>query len=196
MRVAAFALCGALMAGAAPASAGQFMPDPPYQPATAAANYNEVRIGASFSAFGPSPARQSGAFIEGEVLLASPFPAHGSAWLDALLRPRPDLGVTVSTTGAASQIYAGLTWDFPLVGALYLDASAGGALHNGPLDQPPGVRGPRLGSRALFHLGLGLGYSFNAHWNALVTVEHSSNAGLAKHNDGINLVAAMVGYRF
>ena len=64
------------------------------------------------------------------------------------------------------------------------------------LTYSPDGRGPLLGSRFLFRESIGLGYSFNAHWNVIVAIDHASNADLAKPNDGLTHVGATVGYRF
>lgn len=195
--VALFATCLALSAGTAAAApitadSGIFSATP----APRASDYNEVRVGVSFDAVYTQHDFVPGAFVDGEVLFASPFPTHVDPLVDALLRPRPDLGITVSTTGGPSQIYAGLTWDIPLFGGFFLEAGAGGMVHNGDLDHPHGIHGPRLGSRVLFRESLGIGYSFDAHWNVIVMIDHSSDAGLTRRNDGITLAGATVGYRF
>jgi hypothetical protein len=185
--------CGAEAVRAAPAAGPG---DPSYLPTLTASDHNEVRVGASFDAVYTQHDFEPGAFIDGEFLFASPFPRHEGTFIDALLRPRPDVGVTISTTGGTSQAYAGLTWDFPLIGGFFLEASAGGMIHNGDLDHPHGVHGPRLGSRVLFRESLGLGYDINAHWNVMIMIDHGSDAGLTRRNDGITLAGATVGYRF
>lgn len=47
-----------------------------------------------------------------------------------------------------------------------------------------------------FLTGVGVGYQFNSHWEALVRFEHISNAGLAAPNSGVNALRLGVGYRF
>ena len=161
-----------------------------------ASDFNEVRGGATFFIESNSRSRENGVFVNGEVLLASPFPTWSDPLVDALLRPRPHLGTTIATAGGTSELYAGLTWDFPLVGGFFLDASFGGAWHDGDLNAVPGRRGPALGSRFLFRESVGLGYRFNAQWNVLVEIDHASNAGLASPNDGLTHAGVLVGYRF
>lgn len=47
-----------------------------------------------------------------------------------------------------------------------------------------------------FLSGIGVGYQFNSHWEALVRFEHISNGGLGEPNSGVNAVRLGVGYRF
>ncbi len=47
-----------------------------------------------------------------------------------------------------------------------------------------------------FLTGVGLGYQFRSNWQALVRVEHISNAGLGDLNAGVNAVKLGLGYRF
>ena len=53
-----------------------------------------------------------------------------------------------------------------------------------------------LGSRVLFHPSLELAYWFASRYSASVYYEHSSNAGLAKHNDGLNDLGVRLGLGF
>lgn len=186
-RLAGLGLCGALVAGAAGA---QEIP-----PITASSLY-EVRGGASWFIDANPRVRERDVFVNAEILFASPFPTHDSPFLDALLRPRPAIGTTVATAGGTSEVYAGLTWDFPLIGGFFLDASFGGTWHNGQLDMATGGHHPLLGTRFLFRESVGIGYSFNRHWNVIVGIDHASNANLGSYNDGLTHVGAVVGYRF
>lgn len=133
--------------------------------------------------------RESGVDVNGELLFVSP------GWLDVLWQPRPHLGVTVSSSGKTSHAYAGLTWEYTLTDAFFIDANLGGAVHNGYLDTDKGTR-KSLGSRVLFRLGGAVGCNLTEKWNISLQYEHMSNAYLADPNEGMDNVGVRLGYRF
>lgn len=47
-----------------------------------------------------------------------------------------------------------------------------------------------------FLVGAGIGYKFKSDWHTVLKIEHLSNAGLAKHNKGVNLLGLGFGYTF
>jgi len=77
--------------------------------------------------------REGGFDVNAEVLFVSSWPQPSNAILDFLFRPRPMLGATVSTQGQTSQVYFGAAWSLPLFDILFLEATFGGAYHDGPL---------------------------------------------------------------
>ncbi len=85
---------------------------------------------------------------------------------------------------------------FPIFSTpFYVQASFGGTVHDGPLDDP----GFRLGCRLLFRESIGVGVSLGEHWNVLAAVDHSSHAGLCGDdtgNAGLTHAGAYLGYRF
>jgi hypothetical protein len=157
--------------------------------------FDEVRTGGAFSV---QPDLDSGFILRGELLFRSFLPPQGSYLGDTLLRPRVHVGGSLATGGddQISQVYAGLTWNFPIVSNLFLEGSFGFTAHDGPLDDHPG--GPNLGCTILFRESLGLGVDLGQHWRALVAADHSSHAHLIcdGRNAGITHVGAYVGYRF
>lgn len=59
------------------------------------------------------------------------------------------------------------------------------------------ITGPELGCRVLFHEDLGPGYRFNAHWNVIAQIAHSSHANLCDGpNDGITRAGLQIGCKF
>ena len=58
-------------------------------------------------------------------------PEYQSSVLNYFLRPRLDIGTSISTDGDTSEVYTGLTWDVSLTRRLFLEGSAGAALHPG-----------------------------------------------------------------
>ena len=150
--------------------------------------------------------REGGLSINGELLFASPLPR---AWADALppqwrwlATPRPHLGFSAHTAGATSRGYAGLTWTTFLARELFrredglrLDLFGGASINDG---QHGPVRPDRraLGGNLLFRVGGEIGYQWGPHWSVGIFLDHVSNAGLARNNQGLNNVGLRLGYAF
>lgn len=140
--------------------------------------------------------KEDGADINLEARFVSP------EFLHPLLAPRPHLGLSLNTDGNTNQVYAGLTWTFTLFrglfstsDSLYLDASIGGAAHDGKLDtEAPGRKS--LGSRFLFRESLELGYSFTPSQSISIMLDHVSNANLANRNEGLDNLGVRYGIKF
>jgi lipid A 3-O-deacylase len=140
--------------------------------------------------------REDGVFVSGEILFATPVPEFRNRFANALLRPRPHVGALASTEGGTSQIYAGLTWDLPITDRLFLEASFGGAVHNGETERRRVQTGPELGCPVSFRESVGIGVNLTPNWRVLASVDHSSHAGLCGVNDGLTHAGVSVGYRF
>ncbi|WP_034491556.1 acyloxyacyl hydrolase [Afifella pfennigii] len=138
---------------------------------------------------------EKGVFINGELIFANPIRPFDNRVLDFVLRPRPHLGATVSTTGGTSQAYAGLTWDLYVTDRIFLEGTFGGTVHNGGTSSTAPT-GPRLGCSLLFRESAGIGFAFTRNFLAMAFIDHSSNAGLCKDNDGLTHAGVKVGYRF
>jgi lipid A 3-O-deacylase len=140
--------------------------------------------------------KEDGADINLETRFVSP------ELLRPLFAPRPHLGLSVNTAGDTSQLYAGLTWSLTLTrglfstsDSLYLDASIGGAAHDGKLDIESADR-KALGSRFLFRESLELGYSFTPSQSISIMLDHVSNANLANRNEGLDNLGIRYGVKF
>jgi len=158
--------------------------------------FDEVRGGASFSV---QDNDDSGVIVRGELLFRAFGQPYQNYFANTLLRPRLHVGGALATEdGGVSQVYGGLTWNFPLFGAVFLEASFGGTWHDGPLASPGD--GLDLGCHWLFRESVGLGYDVNEHWRVLVAADHSSHAKLCDGGDagnsGITHVGGYIGYRF
>ena len=154
--------------------------------------FDEVRAGGSFSIQSSSP---DGPLFNGQVLFGTFVRPFDNYLLDTLLRPRPHLGVTVATDSGTSQVFGGLTWNFPLFGPLFLEASFGGTIHDGPLESPGD--GEDLGCRVLFRESIGLGLDLGQHWRIIAAADHSSHADLCNGgNSGLTHAGVSVGYKF
>ena len=160
--------------------------------------FDEVRLGGSAHLRGGNvPEEEDGAFVHGEVLFDPLWGQFENPLVNALLRPRPHLGGTVSTDDGTNQVYGGFTWNLPLGSVLFLEASFGGTIHDGELHRPVGTTELNLGCRVLFRESAGIGLNLGRHWRVLGFVDHSSHAGLCDdYNAGITHGGGAIGYRF
>ncbi len=141
--------------------------------------------------------KESGGDVNLELLFTSPD------FLRILGSPRPHIGTDVNSDGNTSQFYAGLTWHLTLLpgvmaksDALYVEASLGGAIHNGEAEGPSNSNEKRLGSVALFRESLELGWKFTDFQTFGIYMDHISNAGLATHNEGLTSLGLRMGFKF
>ena len=138
----------------------------------------DLRLG--LYAHDPMSPEKGAADVNVELVFA-PF-AAGSGPL-AFLVPRVNAGATLSFGARTSLAYTGFLWRLPITDALFLEASLGGAIHNGRDGGTPGRNA--MGCAGGFHESLSLGYRFTPQWSVLATVEHVSNAGLCDQNRGL-----------
>lgn len=154
---------------------------------------NELRMGVL--AHDVDRREQGSVNVQAEVLFQplGGLSSDPSFW-DVILSPRPHIGGSVNTAGDTSYGYAGLSWLYPIWGPVFIEASFGGAIHDGNLNNTDPKREP-LGTRALFRETASLGFDYE-NYRVMVTVEHLSNAGLGKWNHGLTHVGGRVGYKF
>ena len=133
--------------------------------------------------------------VNGEVLFTKLYRLQG-AW-DYLI-PRFHLGGNLNTAGRTSDVYGGVTWQFPVYGRFFGELGFGGDLNDGntSLVFPKGNTDIRVGCVANFRESASLGYHLDEHWNVMAFAEHASNAGLCAHNEGITAIGGRVGYVF
>jgi len=156
--------------------------------------FDELRFGASASVQG-GHSHEDGVFPEVTVFF-DPFGQDTAIdWKQALARPRVNLGTSIGTAGEATQIFGGLSWTVNFNEKVFAEAGFGGVWHNGNLDYAKD--GPELGCRFMFHEYVGAGYRFDAHWNVMAQVAHSSHANLCDGpNSGMTRAGVQVGYKF
>lgn len=182
-------LLGAALAAASPAAAEDMVAEPN---GALLGIIDEIRFGPSVSIQGSSP---DGPLVNGQVLFTPFVPHLGGELLDMFLRPRPHLGVTVATDDGTSQVFGGVTWTFPIFDPLFLEASFGGTVHDGPLTGTGNEES--LGCRLLFRESIGVGLALGAHWRVIASADHSSHASLCDgDNGGLTHAGVGVGYRF
>jgi hypothetical protein len=149
-------------------------------------------------------ARESSFAVNGELLFASPVPARLTTGIDPLYRwvlePRPHLGFTANTEGDTSKGYFGLTWTTLLARNVFrpgdgirFDFFFGGSINNGKHNaQLPDRKD--LGGNLLFHVGGEIGYQIDQTWSVSLFLDHDSNAGTAKRNEGLNSLGLRLGF--
>ncbi|KRB60182.1 lipid A 3-O-deacylase [Rhizobium sp. Root708] len=156
--------------------------------------FDELRFGASAS-IQNGHEREDGVFPEVTVFF-DPFDQDAATnWQQQLARPRINLGTSIGTSGQATQVFGGFAWTVNFNEKIFAEAGFGGVWHNGALNN--NTDGPDLGCHWLFHEYLGAGYRFDAHWNVIAQVAHSSHANLCDGpNNGMTRAGLQVGYKF
>ena len=117
-------------------------------------------------------------------------------WLGA---PKVNLGATVNLDGQESLAHLALTWQVPVADTpVFVEASIGGAIHNGILTGTFGGRGTLRpqGCRIGFYTSAGLGVNFNENVYGMLAYEHMSNADLCSPNFGVSNMGLKLGIRF
>lgn len=120
--------------------------------------------------------------------------------------PRIVIGGAWNTAGQTSQIYLGidkqlnfLEGSFTPSDSFFVEGTIGGVWQNGKHDvvgTPLESRWKSHGGSFLFRPGLALGYRFNEHWSIAASLNHISNAGLGKRNEGMNDLGILIGRKF
>lgn len=175
--------------------------------ASAQSIVSEVRGGVLYHDVGIiGQQREHGVDLNGEVLFVSPVPDSLVAGIDPrfrwMLTPRINVGIDANTSGYTSQLYFGLTWTANLYYDVFraqdhvsFSVGFGPSFNDGHITSSNGNH-LSLGSNVLFHPSLELAYWFTPRYSASVYFDHSSNAGLASHNDGLSNLGVRIGVAF
>jgi hypothetical protein len=131
---------------------------------------------------------ENGVDINAELLFGSGLQVWGGVI-------RPALGASINTEGYTSRAYLDARWEFDLSHSLFFGFGLGAAVHDGLLD-PTDPDRKALGSRVLFHIPLELGLRLDPHNSVSVYFEHTSNANLARYNEGLDAIGVRYGHRF
>jgi len=163
--------------------------------------FSEIRVGGAWHDIG---AKERGANVLGEVLFVSPVPARLTADISPvyrwMLEPRVHLGFAANTEGYTSYGYAGLTWTTMLARDVFrsgdgirFDFFFGGSLNDGKhvTDQ---LDRKSLGGNLLFRVGGEIGYQIDPRWSVSLFLDHESNAGTARANEGLNSLGLRLGF--
>jgi len=154
----------------------------------------EFRAGVFAASLEDTPAEGDYA-INAELLFGRPFNrAAGDTLRDFFLNPRPHIGFTLSPDDGTNQLYAGFTWELRLTDRVFVEASFGGALHDGPTgSNDPDSYGCALNFRESASIGVDL----SERWRVMATIDHMSNAGLCGgQNQGLTNAGVRLGYRW
>ena len=109
---------------------------------------------------------------------------------------RPAIGGSVNTQGYTSKAYADLRWEVDLPSRLFLGLGLGAALHDGNLG-PTEIDRKAPGARVLPSHSAGTRPPGSTPGKACrCTSEHTSNAGTARYNEGMDGIGLRYGYRF
>ena len=175
-------------------------------PAAAQGILSEVRVGVlahDVPILGDQ--REHGVDLNAELRFVSPVPHRwvadvAPAWR-WMLDPRPNIGIEANTAGYTSQAYFGLTWTAVLWRGAFLpqdhidfDIGFGPAFNNGRTSATDARAS--VGSNVLFHPSVELVYWFAPRANVSVYFDHSSNAGLATNNAGLDDLGVRLGWAF
>jgi lipid A 3-O-deacylase len=86
-----------------------------------------------------------------------------------------------------------LTRDFLLTESLFLEASFGGAVHDGETDDN---NSDSYGCTLNFRESVSLGVALSENLSLMVTVDHMSNGGLCDQNQGLTNAGIRLGYKW
>ncbi len=140
-----------------------------------------------------SPEAQTGAVLA-EVLFAQPFTPGNP--LMRYFTPQPHIGASFNLGSRTSFVFAGLSWNIDLSPRVFVEASFGGALHDGHRGGVVRDDQAALGCAPLFRESASLGYRFSERLSFMATVEHYGNAGFCSENRGLTNIGARFGYSF
>ncbi len=119
--------------------------------------------------------------------------------------PRLVLGGAINSAGQTDQAYFGIVGQWTLArwllsrkDAFYFEATIGGGWNDGKIDvigTPLEASWKSHGSHYLIRSGAYLGYRFDPRWSIAFGINHISNAGLARRNEGMNDVGLVLGVK-
>ena len=127
-----------------------------------------------------------------ELLFRQSETRYHNIFLDRFLRPNPHIGASINIGNDTSVGYAGLTWSLFRHDFISIEASFGGAVHNGPLSKTGEAS---YGCRLSFRSSGSIGFSLDPNWRVFLTVDHMSNANLCDKNRGLTNAGVRLGYR-
>lgn len=154
----------------------------------------EARLGLFAANLEQSEGEQAEVRINGEVLFENIPGNYTDPFWDVFLRPRPHIGFSLTPNeNGTDQVYAGVTWEVRLTEWAFVEASFGGAVHDGPT---AGNDPDSYGCTVNFRESASLGFELSERTRLLFTVDHMSNAGLCDQNQGQTNAGVRLGYRW
>lgn len=154
----------------------------------------ETRLGVFAANLEESAGEQAETLINVEVLFGKLPGQYSDPLSNYFLRPRLHVGFSLTPDeGGTNQAYAGVTWEFRLNDWAFIEASFGGAVHDGPT---AGNDPDSYGCAVNFRESASLGFELSERMRLLFTVDHMSNAGLCDQNQGLTNAGVRLGYRW
>lgn len=108
---------------------------------------------------------------------------------------RPALGGTFNTQGQTSHMYADAKWTFVQPSGIFFTAGFGAAIHDGMLNMND-PHSKALGSMALFHIPVEIGYQIDGKNSVSLYFEHTSNGNSQPYNEGLDRIGVRYGYLY
>jgi lipid A 3-O-deacylase len=110
---------------------------------------------------------------------------------------RPHIGATLNTAGLESMVYGGVSWTVPVFDSpVFVEATFGGAIHNGNTNGTAVMPARDLGCSVLFRESASIGVQVSDNASIMATIEHASNANLCNGNRGLTNMGIRFGYKF
>lgn len=109
---------------------------------------------------------------------------------------RPNLGLSLNSSGYTSKIYGGGVLEYVSAGGLFLDFGLGLTIHNGEIDNLESGDSALLGSPLLFRVSFEAGVALATKHRVSLMFDHISNAYLAEPNKGLDTLGIRYGYLF
>ncbi|SCA57299.1 conserved exported hypothetical protein [Candidatus Terasakiella magnetica] len=132
--------------------------------------------------------REGGIDFNAEIILN-----HDLAFWGGVMSPA--LGLSVNSQGDTSKAYLDARWQTDLSDNIFFALGVGAAVHNGN-NKLTNVNRKALGSKALFHFPLELGYQIDERYSISLFFDHVSNAWTSSPNEGMDTLGIRFGYRF
>lgn len=147
--------------------------------------FSEVRLGVL--AHDPLAQKEDGIDLNAELYFDS--------WTEGSWQLRPSIGGTVNLDGDTSQLYVDMNYGGPITDSIFVEFAVGGAIHDGKLETADPDR-KELGSSVLIHAAVSVGVMLTDNVSLSLYVDHISNAGIEKRNEGLETAGVRVGFKF
>lgn len=165
-------------------------------PYDAAPWFGEARLGSSVF-LDSGGTGEGGAFATAAIFIDPLASRFESAFADTVLAPRLHFGLSATPSGGTNQLFAGFTWDAHLTDLLFVEASFGGSVHDGPLELDDEDAGLALGCRFHFRESAGVGIELSERLRLVTSVDHASDGGLCgEGGDSLVHAGASLGLKF
>jgi len=154
---------------------------------------SEIRLGIFDHNVEPGNADgEDGLDVNVELILGNNQARYRNSFIQRLFNPDQHIGVSFNMDDDTNIAYAGLTWKLLRTDFMFLEASFGGAVHDGTLKD---LVDRSYGCRFNFRSSGSLGFDLTPSWQLLLTVDHMSNANVCDENSGLTNAGVRLGYK-